>query len=113
MASEQAITNEAIAKAVTELTKAAIQAIAAATGERPKGLVGPKIDRPAMEQPSFNWEVDDKYSKLKIFRLEVNNITYNTPQAEQPTIVKIWPAIHRITHTCRKRYMIHIGRFEK
>ena len=64
--------------------------MAAATAESPQSTMGPKIGRPAMKQPSFNWETDDKYSELKNFRLEVNNIlaTYNTPQAKQLAIVK-------------------------
>ena len=92
MASEQAIANEAIPKAVTEATKAAIQAMAAAVAERPQSIAGPKLGRPAMKQPSFNWGADDKYYELKPFRLEVNNIltTYNTPQAEQLVMVKNW-----------------------
>ena len=90
MASEQAIANEAIVKAVAEVTRVAIQAMDAASAERPQCMVGPKIGRPAMKQPSFNWEVDDKYNELKNFRLEVNNIitSYNTPLAEQSAIVK-------------------------
>ena len=89
MASEQAITNEAIAKAVAEVMKAAIQVMAAVTAVRPQSVMGPKIGRHAMKQPSFNWEADDKYSNLKNFRLEVNNIisSYNTPHAEQLAIV--------------------------
>ena len=67
MASEQAIANKAIAKAVVEVVKAAIQPMAAATAERPQSAVGPKIGRPAMKQPSFNWEADDKYNELKNF----------------------------------------------
>ena len=45
-----------------------------------------------MKQPTFNWETEDKYSELKTFRLEVNNIlsTYNTPQAEKLVMVKNW-----------------------
>ena len=83
MVSEQAIANVAIAKAVAEVTRVAIQAMAAAAAERPQNVAGPKIGRPALKQPSFNWEADDKYSKLKNFRLEVNNIitSYNTPHA--------------------------------
>ena len=69
MASEQTITNEAIAKAVGEAMKAAIQAMAAATAERPESMAGPKIGRPTIKQPSFNWKEDDKYGKLKNFRL--------------------------------------------
>ena len=118
MASEQAIANEAIAKAVAETMKATIQAMAAAIAERPQSMAGLKIGRPAMKQPSINWDADDKYSQIKKFRLEVNNIlaTYNTPQTEQLAIVKKLvrqerPAVHRIVHTCRKRYMQHIRRF--
>ena len=71
MASEQAITNEAIAKAVVEVTKEAIQAMVVATAERPQSVMGPKIGKPAMEQSNFNWEADDKYSELK--KLQVGN----------------------------------------
>ena len=49
MASEQVI-----AKAVTEATRTAMQAIAAAVAERPPSVAGPKIGGPAMKQPSFN-----------------------------------------------------------
>ena len=65
MAGEQAIANEAITKSVAKMTKATIQAMTAATAEKPQSAVGPKIGKPAMKQPSFNWEADDKYSKLK------------------------------------------------
>ena len=53
-------------------------------------MAGPKIGRPTMKQPTFNWEADDKYNELKTFRLEVNNILtmYNTLQTEQLEIVK-------------------------
>ena len=53
MASEQAIANEAIAKAVEEATRAAIQARKAAAAERPQSIAEPKIGGPAMQQPSF------------------------------------------------------------
>ena len=92
MASEQPIANEGIAKAVAEAARAAIQVMAAAMAERPQSVAGPKIIAPAMKQPTLNWEAYDKYSKLKTFRLEVNNIltTYNTPQTEQLAMVKNW-----------------------
>ena len=67
MASEHIKVNEAIAKAVAETTKAAIQAIAVATIEKPQGLIGPRIGGPTMIQPNFNWEAENKYSKLKTF----------------------------------------------
>ena len=41
MASEQSIANEAIAKAVAEATRAAIQAMAVAATERPQRMAGP------------------------------------------------------------------------
>ena len=84
MVSEQEIANEVIAKAVVEVTRAAIQAMAAAVAERPQSVAGPKKVGPGMKQPTFNWEADDKDSELKTFKLEVNNIltTFNTPQTE-------------------------------
>ena len=42
MASKQAIANEATPKAVADVTKAAIQAMAAATAEMPQSAVGPR-----------------------------------------------------------------------
>ena len=92
MASEQAMANDAIGMAVAEATSAAIQAMAAAAAERPQSVAEHKIGGPVMKQPTFNWETYYKYSKLKTFRLEVNNIltTYNTPQIEQLAMVKSW-----------------------
>ena len=92
MASEQAIVNDVIAKAVVELTRVAIQAMAVAATERSQSTAGPKIGGPITKQPTFNWEADNKYNKLKTLRLDVNNIlsTYNMPQAEQLAIGKNW-----------------------
>ena len=53
MASEQANANDTIAKEVAEATRVAIQAMAAATSERPHS-VGLKIGRSVMKQPNFN-----------------------------------------------------------
>ena len=43
-----------------------------------------------MKQPTFDWNAEDKYSKLKTFRLEVNNVLsmYNTPQTDKLAVVK-------------------------
>ena len=71
MASEQVIVNETIAKAVAEASRAATHAMAAVMAERPQSTAGPKIGGHAMKQPSFNWEVDDKCSKLKNFWLKL------------------------------------------
>ena len=44
-----------------------------------------------MRQPMFDWSTQDKYSKLKTFRLEVNNVLsmYNTPVTDKLAVVKI------------------------
>ena len=53
---------------------------------------GPKIGGPTMKQLTFDWNAEDKYSELKTFRLEVNNVfsTYNTLQADKLAVVKNW-----------------------
>ena len=117
MASEQVIANEAIGKAVAEVTWAAIKAVAAAMVERPHSMAGPKIGVPVLKQPNFNLEADDKYSELKSFGLEVNNILtpYNTPQTgaashSKELVRQKRSAVHRVVNTYRKRYMQHIRR---
>ena len=89
MASEQ-IMNEAIVKAVAEAMRVVIQAKVAATGECMQSTAGPTLGSPTMKQPMFSWEAEDKYNKLKIFKLQVNNIlsTYNSTQNEQLAVVK-------------------------
>ena len=88
MAIEQTNTNEEIVQAVAEVMRAAMQAMAVARPERTQNA-GPRLGRPMMKQPTFNWEVKVKYNELKNFRLEVNNIfkSYSTPQAEQIAII--------------------------
>ena len=83
MTSEQ-IMSKAITRAVAEATRIAIQTMAEAQVERTHNGSEPKIGGPTMKQPTFNWNVQDKYSELKTFRLEVNTIlsTYNTPQTD-------------------------------
>ena len=92
MASKQVTMNVTIAKTVAEAMKAAIQAMAVTATERSQSVAGPKTGGPAMKQPTFNWETEDKYNKLRTVRLKINNIlsTYNTPQAEQLAIIKRW-----------------------
>ena len=43
---------------------------------------GPRIGRPMMKQPTFNWKAKDKYNELKNFSLEVNYVfkSYNMIQ---------------------------------
>ena len=66
--------------------------MAEAQVERTHDTAGPKISGPAMKQPTFDWDAEDKYSELKTFRLDVNNVlsTYNTPQTDKLALVKNW-----------------------
>ena len=91
MASEQ-IMNEATARVVAEVTRIALQTMAEAWVERTHDRSGSKLGSPAMKQPTFDWTAKDKYSELKTFQLEVNNIlsTYNTPQMDKLVLVKNW-----------------------
>ena len=87
MASEQ---SEAITRAVAEATRIALQTMAEAWAERTHDGSGPKVGSPTMKQHMFNWNVQDKYSGLKTFQLEVNNIlsTYNNPHSDKLVLVK-------------------------
>ena len=116
MTTEQII-SEAFAKAVDEATGVAIQAMAEAPAEQTPDMKGPKIGGPTMKHPTFDWDTEDKYrySELKTFRLEVNNIlsTYNTPQTDKLALVKNWlqrKGLLRDTSYCRKRNLQHIRR---
>ena len=73
MASEQ-IMSKAITRTVAEATRIAIIAMAEAQMERTHDGSGPKVGGPTMKQLTFNWNAQDKYSELKTFKLEVNNI---------------------------------------
>ena len=91
MASEQ-VMNEAIAKAAAEATRVAIQTMGEAQAERMHNISGPKMASPAMKQPTFDWNAEDKYSELKTFRFKVNNVlsTYNTLETDKLALVKSW-----------------------
>ena len=69
MASEH-IMNKTITRAVGEVTKVAVQTMAEAQVEKMHDISGPKIGSPTLKQPTFYWNAEDKYSKLKTFRLE-------------------------------------------
>ena len=42
-------------------------------GKQHKTECWPKVGLSMMKQPTFNWDTENKYNELKIFRLEVNN----------------------------------------
>ena len=50
--------------------------------------------RPALRQPSLNWNVPDKYTELLSLEKEVTNIlqtnTYNIPEEEKVPTIKNW-----------------------
>ena len=83
---------KAITRAVAEMTRIAIQTIVEAQVERMHDVLGPKIGSSTMKKLSFNWNTEDKYSKLKTFRLEVSNVLsmYNTLQMDKLAAVKNW-----------------------
>ena len=89
---DQAAVNEAIAKAVAEATRVAIQAIAEVQSQRSEGQRGPNLGGPALKQPQFNWEAIDKYTEWKAFILEVRNILsmYNAQEQDKMAMVKNW-----------------------
>ena len=64
--------------------------MAEAQAERMYDGSGPKVGGPTMKQLTFNWNAQDKYSELKTFRLEVNNIlsTYNTQVGTSQKLVR-------------------------
>ena len=66
MASKEITMSETIAKAVAKATRVAIQAMAAAAVKRPQTMVGPKIGKPAIKQPTFNWEMQESTVNLRL-----------------------------------------------
>ena len=91
MASEQIISKQ-ITRTVAEATRIAIQTMTEAQAERMHNISEPKIGSPTMKQLMFNWNTEGKYSELKTFRLEVNNVLSmcNTPQTDKLAVVKNW-----------------------
>ena len=89
--------NEVIVQAVAEATRAAIEAMAVARVERTQNAE-PRLGRPMMKQPTFNWRAEDKYDGLKNLRIEVSNISelYSMSQAEQIAIIKNWTGKKRL-----------------
>ena len=101
-----------ITKAVAEATRVALQTMAEAEAQRTQNAAGPKLGGLALKQPMFNWEVPDKYTKLKTFKLDVNNVlsTYSMPEAEKLVVVKTGSGegLHYLeTNASRKRSMHH------
>ena len=87
---DQVAMNEAIVKAMAEATRAVIQVMAETQAQRMPNTSGPKVGSPMLKQPSFNWEVTDKYTEWKAFILKVRNVlsTYNLQEMDKIAMVK-------------------------
>ena len=86
------IMSEVITKAVTEATSIVIQTMAEFQAQIVPNTAGPKLGGPTLKQPNLNWEAPDKYTKWKVFILEVRNVlsTYNAHEADKIAMVKNW-----------------------
>ena len=84
--------SEAITRTIAEATRVALQTMVETQAQRTQNATGPKLGGPALKQPTFDWEVSDKYTELKTFKLEVSNVlsTYGMPEAEKLVVVKTW-----------------------
>ena len=98
MVTDQTAITQTFAQAAVETLKAAVQAIAVAVNEgssrarRNTASTEPKIHGPTLRQPAFDWGLADKYTELRNFRLEVNNIlqSYNVNNTERIAVIKNW-----------------------
>ena len=64
MAGDQTNANETIVQAEAEAKGGAIQANVIVRAERTQNI-GPRLGRPMMKQPTFNWKAEDKNNELK------------------------------------------------
>ena len=83
---------EAIAKAVAEATRIAIQTMAEMQTQRITSASGPKLGSPTLKQPNFNWGAPEKYTEWEAFIPKVRNIlsTYNAQETDKIEMVKNW-----------------------
>ena len=92
MATEQDTIMQAITQAAIEAARVALWAMAAARTDNNDKIqsVILKIGIPIMQQPTFNWKAEDKFSKLKNFIQEVYNIfeSYYMLQTERIATIK-------------------------
>ena len=71
MVTDQTAISQSIAQVAVEAVKGAIQAMAVAVGISRSGMrieprsMGPKLDRPTLKQPVFDWGSLDKYMELR------------------------------------------------
>ena len=86
------IMSQAIAKAVAEATRVAIQTMVESQAQGMPSTSGPKPGSPILKQPNFSCEASDKYTERKAFILEVRNMlsTYNAQEIDKIVMVKDW-----------------------
>ena len=86
------IMSQAIAKAVAEATRVAIQTMVESQAQGMPSTSGPKPGNPILKQPNFSCEASDKYTEWKAFILEVRNMlsTYNAQEIDKIVMVKDW-----------------------
>ena len=82
--------SEAIAKAVAQATRIVTRTMAETQTQRINSASGPKLGSPTLNNQTFNWEAQDKYTEWKAFILEVRNIlsTYNAQETDKTAMVK-------------------------
>ena len=74
------VMTQAIMQAAVEAVNIVVQAMIVARVEartrsrNEAASMGPRLGGPSLKQRSFHWSVTDKYTELRNFRLEVNNI---------------------------------------
>ena len=66
---DQVAINEAVTKAVLEVSRVSIQTFSEVQSHRSEGQRGPKLGGPALKQPQFTWEATEKYMEWKAFIL--------------------------------------------
>ena len=71
---------QVIMQVTIETAMVVVQALAVASAEAGIGSsneaagMGPKLCRPSLKQPFFDWSATDKYAELTIFRMEESKI---------------------------------------
>ena len=72
MSTEQASVTEAKVQVAAEAARAVVQAMTMSPADNNQRAqnAGCKLDRPIMNQPTFNWGSTDKYAELRNFKME-------------------------------------------
>ena len=55
--------SKTITRAIAEATRVVLQTMAEAQAQSTQNAAGPKLGSPTLKQPTFDWEVPDKYTE--------------------------------------------------